>query len=252
MSATTAFAFVFLVFFCAIWLLRFSMGRDRAPTLRHIPAFDMMRGSLAAAAEDGRPIHVGLGTGGIADGHAMETIAGLAALEFFGEQAAITSNVPLVTTGNPTTLLLAQDTLSRPFAERDHLAQFDPLAVRFMGGLANQTGAAYAAGVLDLLNRRDVAANYMLGHFDDEYLLLGDAGARNAVPQVAGAASTNALPFMALTADRVLLGEELFATGAYLLRRPWHIAGLAAQDTARWIIVGAVGVLVALRTLGLF
>jgi hypothetical protein len=37
-----------------------------------------------------------------------------------------------------------------------------------------------------------------------------------------------------------LIGEELFAGGAYLDVNPMHEASLHAQDVARWIIVGLI------------
>jgi len=38
----------------------------------------------------------------------------------------------------------------------------------------------------------------------------------------------------------LLVGEELYAAGAYLQAGPLHTASLRAQDTLRWIIVGII------------
>jgi len=181
----------------------------------------------------------------------METVAALSTLEFLSEQAALTSNLPLVSTANPTTLVLAQDMLSRPFKEQDQLAEFDPLSVRFIGGAGDAAGVAYAAGVIDLLDHRQVAANFMQGHLGDEYLSMGEVGARNNIAQVAGTANVEALPFMLATTNDLLIGEDVFAAGAYLLRSSWHVAGLLAQDIVRWMFVGAIVIVVALKTLGM-
>ncbi len=246
------FTLAFLALFVMIWLVSYLRVRSaQPPQLRSVPAYDMIRGSMAEAAEDGRPVHLALGHGGIGDAFAMETLAGLTTLEYLSDQAIALTNLPLVSTGSPTTMLLAQDIISRSFKARDQFAEYDPQIVRFMGGSEGNAGAAYAAGVIDLLDHRYVAANFMLGHFGDEYLLMGEVGARNNIPQVAGSADPHVLPFMAASANRVLMGEELFAAGAYLMRLPWHVAGLVAQDGVRWIIVGAVGAVVLLRTLGL-
>ena len=166
------------------------------------------------------------------------------------EQVALTANLPLVSTASPTTFVLAQELLSRPFRERGQMAEFDPLSVRFVGGAGEAAGVAYAAGVIDLLDHRYVSANFMQGRFGDEYLLMGEVAARNNIVQVAGTANVDSLPAMLVTAGDVLIGEDVFAAGAYLLRAPWHIAGLIAQDSARWLIVAAGLALVALKTLG--
>lgn len=250
-SDAAPFFLAFLILYIALWLVSSLRGRyEDVPQFREIPAYEMIRGAMASAAEEGRPVHLSLGTAGIADAFAMETIASLTTLDYLNEQAAVTTNQPLVTTGNPTTLLLAQDIVSRTFAEREQLAEYDPLVVRFIGGIEGNA-EAYAAGVIDLLDHRYVAANFMLGRFGDEYLVMGEVGARNNIPQVAGTANPTALPFMLASANRVLIGEELFAAGAYLMRLPWHIAGLVAQDAARWIIVWAVIGVALLKTLGL-
>jgi hypothetical protein len=252
MSDGAPLLLLFLLVFLGIWIVNYVVSQERLPVaLRRIPAFDLIRNSMAEAAEDGRPVHLALGTAGIADVNSMQTMAALDVLDYLSEQVVVTTNMPLVTTANPTTLLLAQDISGRPFKDRGRLAQFDAQTVRFIGGSGETAVSAYAAGILDLLDRQAVAANFLVGHFGDECVMMGEVAARHSIPQVAGSGNPAALALMALTADHMLLGEELFAAGAYLSRRPWHVSGLLAQDSARWIIVVLVAVIVALKTLGL-
>jgi hypothetical protein len=252
MSGGAPFLLLFLLVFLAIWVVNYAALRDRPPViLRRIVAYDIIRDTLAEAAEDGRPVHLSLGTAGITDVNSMQTMAALTVLDYLSEQAVATTNMPLVTTANPTTLLLANNIASRPFEDRGRLVQFDAQSVRFMGGVGETAVSAYTAGVLDLLDRQAVTANFMLGHFGDECVVIGEQAARNSVLQVAGSGDPSALALMSLTADHLVLGEELFAAGAYLSRLPWHVSGLLAQDSARWIFVVLAAVVVALKTLGL-
>jgi hypothetical protein len=92
-------------------------------------------------------------------------------------------------------------------------------------------------------------ANVMVGHFGKEYLLLGEAGAQREIVQIAGSNSLAAQPFMLATSDRFLLGEEVFAVGAYLTRRPEHIASLYVQDAMRVLVVIAIVIGVLIKTL---
>ncbi len=235
----------------ALWVALWAgMRRGFVPGWRAIPAFEAIRRLTTEAAEDGRPVHLSLGTAGVSDINAMETISALNVLDFMTRQAAATLTMPIVTTGNAAALLVAQDIMSRPYVERDHLAQFDPLNARFIGGGAADPGAAYAAGVLDLLDRRAVGASFMLGHFGDEVLLAGEAAVRNGIPQVAGSGSLTAWPVMALSTDMLIAGEEFYAAGAYLSRGTAALAALATQDAARWLIAAGIVALVVLRTLG--
>ncbi len=251
MTTPGAYALAFAAAFAVALLLSYLLTRMRQPPgLRSIPAFEKLSNAMADSAEDGRPVHLALGTAGLADADAMQTVAGLTTLDYLSEQAVVPSNAPQVTTGNPVTLVAAQDVASRPFREREHLAQFDPLSVRFAGGSVDLS-AAYAAAVMHVLDRRSVSASIAVGQFGDEYLLIGEAAARNAATEVAGTANLTGLSVMALTTPLLLMGEEMFVAGAYLTRQPWHLASLFTQDTARWIIAVSVVAVVTMKTLRL-
>jgi hypothetical protein len=92
-------------------------------------------------------------------------------------------------------------------------------------------------------------ANVMIGAFGDEYLLMGEAAGRRKITHIGGASDPNVVPFVFVTADQMLMGEDMYAAGAYLTRKPWHIGSLLAQDFIRWGILIIIVVLVAIRTL---
>jgi hypothetical protein len=107
---------------------------------------------------------------------------------------------------------------------------------------------AYAASVMGTLGSARVGVNVMVGAFGDEYLLLGEAGVRRGVEQFGGAADPAVLPFVVATADEPLLGEDIYAAGAYLGGKPWHLGSLWAQDLVRWLIVLVILAAVAANT----
>jgi hypothetical protein len=230
---------------------RFRLKRGHAlPALRIIAAIEKIRMAMPEAAEDGRTVHMALGTSGLSDAGAMQTMAGLEVLDFLSEQSIVSSHAPLVTTADPAAMLAAQTVASRALRARDQQAQFDPLNVRFMGGTTHAP-AAYAAGVMDLLERRTVAASYSLGQFGDEYLLMSEAAARSGTPEVAGSGNLQGLAVMALCARNLIVGEELFAAGAYLKRLPWSVAALVTSDLVRWLITAGLLTVVILKTIRL-
>jgi uncharacterized protein DUF6754 len=233
------------------YAITYRVKRGRAqPALRTIAAIEKIRMAMPEAAEDGRTVHVALGTSGLSDAGVMQTLAGLDVLDFLSEQSIVSSHAPLVTTADPTTMLAAQSVASRSLRARDQQAQFDPLNVRFIGGTTHAP-AAYAAGVIELLERRTVAASYSLGQFGDEYLLVSEAAARSGTPEVAGSGNLQGLAFMALSARYLIVGEELFAAGAYLRRMPWHVAALVTSDIVRWLITAGLLAVVILKTIRL-
>ena len=115
----------------------------------------------------------------------------------------------------------------------------------------NGNATPYTAGVMDVLNHEPIAANVMVGAFGDEFLLMAETAAQREIFQVSGASDLNVLPFVQLTATAPLLGEEIFAAGAYLLDRVGHYTSLVAQDIFRIALALLILVVVLLRALGL-
>jgi hypothetical protein len=107
--------------------------------------------------------------------------------------------------------------------------------------------AAYAAGVMNILDSDEVDGTVLVGKFGDEYLLMGETAARHRMAHIGGASDPNTLPFIYASAQETLLGEEIYAAGAYLKHIPAHVGSLVAQDTMRWVVALIMlgGVLIA-------
>jgi hypothetical protein len=133
-------------------------------------------------------------------------------------------------------LFVAQDVVYDAHARQGRAAAYRATDVQLIA----PDPAAYAIGALEVIRDEGVAANVMAGPFGDEYLVMAEPGAQRDIAQIAGSDALNAHPFMVATADHVLLGEELFAAGAYLTDRPEHVASLWVQDILRMLIVAAI------------
>ena len=55
--------------------------------------------------------------------------------------------------------------------------------------------------------------------------------------QVAASAAFEQVPFFITTCDYTLIGEEIFAAGAYLSEDPVHTGSLRGQDIGKLIII---------------
>lgn len=215
------------------------------PALRPLPGFAVLDGFVGQAVETDRTLHVSMGTKGVGGASTADTIAGLMALERIAEQAVATGLKLVVTVCDPSLLPVAQDTLRRAYERRDYPQGYDPLQVRYIAPNA----IAYAAGVTRILEREDVVANAMIGGFGDEFLLLGENGVRRGIQQVGGTSSPEALPFVYVSMDETLFGEEIYAGGAYLSSNPSHLGSLLAQDWLRSAIILAIILGALIRTL---
>jgi hypothetical protein len=225
-----------LPFFPLLLLLNRRIREKGKPSLRAIPGYEALGEYVGQATESGRSLHVSMGTGGIGTSVTAESLAGLTVLEHLAAQAAVSGVKPIVTVSDPSLLPVAQDVLRNAYAAYGYLDEYDPTCVRFI----SPDKVAYAAGVNDILAHGEVAGNVMIGSFADEFLLMSEVGARREIGQVGGTASPQMLPLVYASVDHALIGEEIFAAGAYLLKRTSHIASLATQDWLRTAIIIAI------------
>lgn len=222
------------------------------PRLRAIPAYDSLKKLMSRAAETGQAVHVSIGTGGVSGAQTADTMAGLYALEFLADRAANSDIAPLVTVTEPTTVPAALDQLRRAYERQGYPEEHRIEHARFIAPPVNGSAVPYATGVMDILNHEPVTANVMLGAFGDEYLLMAEPGAQRGAVQIGGTNNYSVLPFTYLTMSEPILGEEIYAAGAYLLERVGHYTSLVAQDVFRIVLVVLVILVVLARTLGLF
>jgi hypothetical protein len=228
-----------------LFFLASRVRAGKAGVLRSIPGLEELPGLVGRSAETGQPLHVSLGVAGVGGLATAETWAGLTVLKELANEAAACDTPLIVTVADPTILPFAQDLLWRAYQRNVNPEGYQPTQVRFV---ASQP-LAYAAGVAGILERESLTANVMVGAFGDEYLLMGEAGAQRGVRQIAGTADPQTLPFIYATSDEALIGQEIFAGGAYTTKLPIQVASLLAEDWARWAVIAGIIVLAVLRIL---
>jgi hypothetical protein len=247
------FLFFLPPFFFAYWVVK----RGALISLRPIEGYTALKRLVAQAAEAGQPVHLSLGITGIGDQFTADTTAALTILDYLAERAAISASPLIVTLANPTALPVAQDLLRRAYRRQGYPEEYNPTRARFIAPdpqcyTTSQNDAfAYAAGTMQLLSQHKLIANVMVGRFGDEFLLMGETGARQGLTQIGGTSVPQTLPFVYATVTHPLIGEEIYAGGAYLSNKPAHIGSLFAQDMLRWFLVAGVVIAIALKTLGL-
>jgi hypothetical protein len=215
-----------------IFIFMYRSGRRR-PRFRAIPAFGLLRGQMGRAIESGRELHVSIGTGGVSGDDTATTLAGLSIAEYLADEAAASGIAPTVTTSDPTSVILAEDAVRRPYTRQGNLSDFPRNAARLPALDATQ----YAAATMDLLNHEPVLTNIMSGTFGSEAALIDQAANNNDLPQLFGGSDPRALAVMSTSTDNVLMGEEMYAAKAYLRAQLPQLAGLRAADIVRAIIV---------------
>lgn len=234
---------ILLLLLPVLFYLTSRVRAGKAGELRPLPGMEELPGLVGRSAETGQPLHVSVGVAGVGAATTAETWAGLSVLEKLADEAAGCGTPLTVTVSDATVLPVAQDILWRAYARNGNPEGYDPTQVQ----LVSPDAMAYAAGVAGILERETLTANVMIGSFGDEYLLMGETGARRGVRQIVGAADPRTLAFVYASADETLMGEEMFAGGAYTRRLPVQIASLLVEDWARWAVAAGILVIAVLK-----
>jgi hypothetical protein len=143
--------------------------------------------------------------------------------------------------------ILAQDTLKSAYRETGLIDQFEPTSSQ----LAGVTPFSYAAGGMEMVGDKKSSTNFLIGSFGAEVALLTDRSERSGNLTLAGTDNISAQAILYATANEPLIGEELYAGGAYVDAGLMHTASLRAQDAIRWLLVLVILVGIMLNLLGL-
>jgi hypothetical protein len=80
---------------------------------------------------------------------------------------------------------------------------------------------------------------------------MADAAYQSNCFLLAGSENLSAQAVLYAAAQEPLIGEEVFASGAYLQAGPAHAASLRAEDITRWVVVAILLVGSALKLVGI-
>jgi hypothetical protein len=211
--------------------------------LRRIPGLDAVEEAVGRATEMGRPI---LYLTGIEDMSSLSTIAASVILGEVAKRVATYGTDLKVPHRDPIVMAVCQE-----IVKESCLAAGRPDAYKEDSNFfITSDQFAYTAAVDGIMLRERPAANFFMGAYAAESLLLAEPGAATGAIQIAGTDSDPQLPFFITSCDYTLIGEELYAASAYLSREPVLVGTLRGQDFGKgfFLVVMVVGTL--LVTLG--
>ena len=217
-----------------VLLFAITLWKRRSPAnLREIPALTRLYRTLGLSMEDGTRLHISLGHGSLLNAHGGSALAGLAMLRHIAERTSVSDKPSVASAGDPALGLLAQDTLQAGY----QAAGVEELYVPTTGRVTGLSPFGFAAGAMNISQNENVSANIMVGHFGSEAALLAEASDRESVVMVGASDDLTGQSVLFANTQDALIGEELFAAGAYLGAGVSHIASLTVQDILRWLII---------------
>lgn len=245
--------------FCTIYgfivvLFIFLAKKNPNMYIRKIAGVDAIEEAIGRATEMGKTVLYLTGLSIMSD---IATIAAISILSRVARKVAQYEAKLLVPCYDPIVTAVAKDTIKaaytdigRPDAYRDDFA-FYVVDSQF----------PFVAAVDGIMMREKPAANIFMGYYYAESLLLTETGSATGAIQIAGTDAITQLPFFITTCDYTLIGEELYAAGAYISRNPLQLGSLKGEDIGKLVffivlIVGtifsAIGIKIIINLLEVF
>ncbi len=216
-------------------LLQAAAGRrGRRFRLRRLPGVEAVGEAIARSERTGRPL---LYCPGSQDLSVVQTVATLPILGEVGRLVAEHPDVRLQAPQFHPLVMAASDDVLHEVG-----------AVTGPGGTRREDGAyyvsdeqfGYVAGVGGQMVRERPAACLYFGSFYAESLALAEVGREIDALQIAGTGQNAQIPFLLVSCDHVLIGEEMFAAAAYLGGDPRQLGVLRGQDFGKLLFAAAV------------
>ena len=219
--------------------------RGKALFVRRIPGLESVEEAIGRATELGKPMLYVSGINGAGD---VATIAAMNILGYVAEQVAHYDTDLLVPCIDPVVMTIEQELVKNSYLRAGRPENYKEDNIYYLTG----EQFPYAMVVSGIMVREKPAANFFMGAFAAESLILAEAGAATGAIQIAGTSAEHQIPFFIVACDYTLIGEELFAASAYLGREPLLLGCLKGQDYAKLLIIAALLVGITLLTVNAF
>jgi hypothetical protein len=212
LDMSTLVNLIFAVAFAAAVLLMVAYVRRHPDVfVRRIAGLEAVDEAIGRATEMGKPVLFVHGLGGVGD---IGLIASVNILGRLARQVADYDTDLLVVNNDPLVFSLSQEVVQEAYLEAGRPDAYDPDNIIMVAS----EQFPYAAAVAGIMARRQPAANFFMGFYYAEALILAETGAMTGAIQIAGTDSFTQLPFFITTCDYTLMGEELYAASSLALR----------------------------------
>ncbi|MFC1849501.1 DUF6754 domain-containing protein [candidate division CSSED10-310 bacterium] len=236
--------FVTLTIFTTFVLIMIRRARAGAQMyIRPLAGLQAIEEAVGRATEMGSAV---LYVPGIDDVNNIQTIYSMVILEHVARIVASYRTPLIVPIGKAFVTPMAEETVKQGYLNAGEPDAFNPDNVRYL----SDEQFAFTGAVNGIILREKPAANIYLGSFYAESLILAETGFMAGSIQVAGTANIHQLPFFVVACDYTLIGEEFFASTAYLSQDPRLLGTLKAMDWFKVLIIVALIIGFILETLG--
>lgn len=237
-----------VIMFAIVYFMLRKAEKGKVPYIRRIPALDAIDEAVGRATELGRPVlcHMGQTSAGLRGEWAGAILAGMSIMSHVASLCARLGARLIVAPAYPEALPLVTETVRDSYIAEGIPEGFIEDDIMFF---SNQQWP-WSTGVMGTMERELPAAHIGVGPMHGESLIIAEAGARVNAMSILGTPRKSQIPFLIACAAYVLIGEEVYAAGAYLSKDPGQIGTISGQDWIKAIVVVIMILCTITATLG--
>ena len=215
-----------ILLFLSIYLAQ----RGGIDYIRKLPGLEALEDAVGRATEMGKPVLYLTGLESISN---IATIASLDILSRVSKKVAEFETQLIIPCFDPIVLIISREIVRSAYETTGKPDFYREDNIYYL----TDNPFGYVAAVDGIMLREKPAANFYLGAFYSDSLILAETGASTGAIQIAGTDSPIQLPFFIAACDYTLLGEELYAASAYLSKKKELLGTLKALDLMKVIIL---------------
>lgn len=224
-----------LLFVFVFGLLRNTkqMQQGRKIELRRIPGLEMIDEAICQATEQDRPIMFNTGWQDLG----VDLFCSLAVMSHVVRQSATLSMPVLSPFAYPLSYAMGEEYWKAGYAARGKEGMF---AVEESLRYFSNNQSAYGSSIASWIKRDKVGANFMFGQYGYESLVIAEGGQQAGAIQIACTPSIFQVPFLMVSCDYTVFGEEFYVAGAYYSQDPQLLGSLVTQDLGKLLVLALI------------
>ncbi len=225
----------------------------KIPNLRRLQAVDAIEEIMGRCVEMGRPAWYLMDNTNMTSPSVLApTVAAFQILAYTARMAARLGATFFVPVTQGLAYSIANDNVEEAYKAEGKPEDFDPL-----GTVMYLPDGADRMYIINNLWSQKVAGVFFLGSWYHKAVIFTEAAASVGALTLGGTDTTHNIPFLVAICDYSIIGEELYALGAYVSKDPTQTSSLAGQDIGKYvalvlILVGSILATVGFDISGMF
>jgi hypothetical protein len=201
------------------------------PHVRRLPAVDVIDEILGRCVEMGRPAWYLMDNVVMTNPSVLApTVAAFQILSYTARHAARLGADFFVPVTQGLAYTIASDIVEEAYRAEDKIEEYDPLqTVMYLPSGADRMY------IINNMWSEQIAGAFFLGSWYHKAVIFTENAARVGALSLGGTDTTHNIPFLVAICDYSIIGEELYALGAYVSEDPTQSSSLVGQDLGKYI-----------------